>query len=107
MAPRVHGRRGEDVAASRPGAVEAAAGTRGEEARRQPELDLGVVAVEALDVVVRERPARRASLEVEEPDEPAVAGVDRVEPALAGLGVVHVHAKEDEGPATLVPGDDR
>src|SRR5439155_7262351 len=82
-------------AATAPGRpVEAAPGPAREEARGQPELRLGVVAVEPPDVVARERLARRPGLQVEVPHEVSVARVDGVEPALS-VPLVHVHAEED------------
>jgi hypothetical protein len=64
-----------------------------------------VRAVEAADVVLRERAAHLraheaaildgAALEVEEPAHPPVVEVHAVEAAAPGLDVVHVHAEHD------------
>src|SRR5690606_29911235 len=72
-----------------------AAGPGGEEAGRQAELRLGVIAVVVRHEVARERAAGLAALEVEEPAHRAGPGVDGVEAALAGRDVVHVHAEVD------------
>ena len=72
-----------------------AAGARREEARRQAELVLRVVAVVAADVVAGIWPARHSALEVEEPQQASVDRVDGVEPSLAAGAVVDVHAEED------------
>src|SRR5262249_39983402 len=90
----VRGRGPHEPAAGR-GARRIAAGTGRQEARRQPELALAVVAVVAPDVVSRRRSARGAAVQVEEPDQPSVHGVDGVETALAEDTVVDVHPEED------------
>src|SRR5262249_3741552 len=64
-------------------AAEAAPRPAGEEPRRQPEVALAVVAVEAPHVVAGECVARRAGLDVEVPEEVTVVAVDPVEAALA------------------------
>ncbi len=93
---------GPDVPAAVPAARVVATRAGGEEACGQAQLGLGVVAVVAADVVGRVGPAHRPALEVEEPGQLTVVGVERVEAALAGLDVVDVHPDVD-GAA----GDDR
>src|SRR5262249_57433370 len=75
--------------------VEAAPRPAGEEPRRQPEVALAVVAVEAPHVVASECVARRAGLDVEVPEQVAVVDVEGVEAALAVDPVlVDVHAED-------------